>query len=378
MNKIKTLLIFWVVTLSYMISTTAKAEEGLNIESETVISDSINKFISEENAYTFYGLASYYNTVNYFLVDSDSLYRLVPDVNVVLSGEEWLVVVSHFSVLAIRAPGLEVSLHDGKLNTNSASLFAIIDIKKISKSVLSEISPEFDRIRYNHLWKPLGSLARGVEYILVLIQTNIVESWGWTVVVFTILLKLLLLPVGVMTVKLQRTVSQVQSRLAPQLSDIKASYDGEEAHNRIMAAHKELGVSTFYSLKPMLALFIQIPILIAVFNALGEMPQFNQQSFFWINSLGHPDVIGHFPMALLVFGSAVSILPILMTIVTIFSTIIFQNSHASTAEVKRQKRNLYLMAAAFLVLFYPFPAVMVLYWTLNNALHIVQQKLIKV
>jgi len=124
-----------------------------------------------------------------------------------------------------------------------------------------------------------GLLSKLIESILVLIQTYIVSSWGAVIIVFAILLKLLLLPVGIMTTNFQRKVSQIQSSLAPKLSDIKANYDGEEAHNRFMIAHKELGVSPFYALKPMLGLFIQLPIMIAVFNTLGEMSQFAGQSF---------------------------------------------------------------------------------------------------
>jgi len=68
------------------------------------------------------------------------------------------------------------------------------------------------------------------------------------------------------------------------------------------------------------------------------------------------------------------LLPLLMTLVTIVSALLFQDRHAPAEELKRQKRNLYLMALAFFVLFYPFPAAMVLYWTLSNALQIVQQQ----
>ncbi|HIG65625.1 MAG TPA: hypothetical protein EYQ43_08775 [Methyloprofundus sp.] len=46
--------------------------------------------------------------------------------------------------------------------------------------------------------------------------------------------------------------------------------------------------------------------------------------------------------------------------------------------MKRQKRNLYLMAAAFFFLFHPFPVVMVLYWVLANVFHTVQQQIIKI
>jgi YidC/Oxa1 family membrane protein insertase len=196
-------------------------------------------------------------------------------------------------------------------------------------------------------------------------------------VLFTVLLKIALVPLGILTVGMQGQVSQHQARLAPMLAEIKGKYDGEEAHKRIMAAHKKLGISTFFALKPMLATFIQVPVWIAVFNALGEMPQLSGEGFLWIESLAYPDSIATLPMVLPVFGNSVSLLPILMTVVTIVSARLFQDRHAPEDELKRQKRNLYFMALAFLVLFYPFPAAMVLYWTLSNALQIVQQRVIR-
>jgi YidC/Oxa1 family membrane protein insertase len=197
-------------------------------------------------------------------------------------------------------------------------------------------------------------------------------------VLISIALKLLLIPIGVLTTRFQRRVSQVQSELEPMLSDIKSKYDGEEAHNHMMAAYKKLGVSPFYTLKPMLGMFIQLPIQIAVFNALGEMPQLSGQSFLWIKDLAYPDAIAQLSFSVPFLGSSVSLLPIIMTIVTLVSTSIFQNKHASAAEMTKQKRNLYLMAAAFFVLFYPFPAAMVLYWAMANILHIIQQQIVKI
>jgi len=181
-----------------------------------------------------------------------------------------------------------------------------------------------------------------------------------------------------MTMRFQRRVSQIQTQLAPRLAEIKVSYDGEEAHKQVMAAYKKLGVSPFYTLKPILGTFIQIPVNFAVFNALGEMPQLAGQSFLWINDLAYPDAIGHLGGNIPIFGDTISLLPFVMTTATVFSTITFKNTHALEAEVKRQKRNLLLMAAAFFVLFYPFPAVMVFYWALSNILQSIQQQIIKI
>jgi membrane protein insertase Oxa1/YidC/SpoIIIJ len=52
---------------------------------------------------------------------------------------------------------------------------------------------------------------------------------------------------------------------------------------------------------------------------------------------------------------------------------LYKDRVAPASETKKQKRNLYFMAVAFFVLFYPFPASMVLYWATANVLQVMQQ-----
>ncbi len=341
-----------------------------------------NTLISEhvQEASVFYGLASYYNNINYFIVEKYGLRRLDENEDFEINRAQWLAGVGRFNVLLIKANGLSMSLDNSKLIINNPQILIQPDtiVSLVTKADLSSVAIELDQIRYNHLWSPLSWMAKVVELSLVTINTYIVSNWGLVIVTFSVILKIFLLPVGIMTISFQRKVSQVQAKLAPRLVEIKANYDGEEAHNHLMAAHKELGVTPFYTLKPMLGSFIQIPIMIAVFNALGEMPQLDGQLLLWIDNLAYPDVVGYLPFYIPMFGDAFSTLPFLMTAVTLFSTVIFQNRHALKVEVMRQKRNLYLMAIAFFVLFYPFPAVMVLYWTLTNLLQTIQQKIIRI
>jgi YidC/Oxa1 family membrane protein insertase len=340
----------------------------------------VEKFEAIEGDHVFYGLASYYNSLNYYVLNKDHITRIEDNSKTVLHKDEWLAVAGRFQVMIVKAPGLSFHFNKLKLHVDNQEILSSPGtlLKVVTKPDLFLIAPELDQIRYAHLWAPLAWLAKAVESSLIAINAHIISNWGIAIVVFSVLLKFLLLPVNVMTVSFQRRVSQVQAQLAPKLAEITANYDGEEAHNHLMAAHKELGVSPFYILKPMLGSFIQIPILIAVFNVLGEMPQLDGQSFLWIESLAYPDSIGHLLFHRPMFGDTISLLPFIMTVVTLYSTVIFQNSHAPVAEVKRQKRNLYLMAVVFFVLFYPFPAAMVLYWTLANILQTIQQQIIKI
>ena len=322
---------------------------------------------------TFYGLASYYNSVGFYKVGADGVAALEPGQSITLAKDDWFAAVGRFNVLLLNTPGITLEIGEQTFKVTSSPPLTLHS-SIVLKDNLREISPELDQLRYYHLWWPFAQLARLMEWSLIHLKALSGLGWGMTIVLFTVLLKILLVPLGILSVRMQDQVSQHKSKLAPVLEKIKAKYDGEEAHNRIIAAHKELGITTFFVLKPMLVMFIQFPIWIAVFNALGEMPQLDNQSFLWIQNLAYPDSIATLPIALPLLGDSVSLLPLLMTLVTIVSALLFQDRHAPAEELKRQKRNLYLMALAFFVLFYPFPAAMVLYWTLSNALQIVQQQ----
>lgn len=332
--------------------------------------------VKESNV--FYGLASYYNNVSYYVVDKKNITKLKANEERKLKDSEWFAAVGRLNVYIIQGKNIvirldeynQISINDGQplaLNEN------IIQISS-TKDKLGSISPELDQIRYQHLWAPLSELSKVIELSLNFINKYISNSWGFTVILFAIILKILVLPVSIMTARLTRNVNQKRTQLEPKLTDIKSRYDGEEAHNKIMEAHNELGISPFYSLKPMLGSFIQIPILIAVFNALGEMPQFSGESLFWIEDLAYPDSIMHSILTIPMFGNTLNLLPFLMTIITIYSTITFKNNYVSLNEVKKQKGRLYSMAIVFFVLFYPFPSVMVLYWALANILDFIERQ----
>jgi len=333
----------------------------------------------QEN-YTFYGLASYYNNVGHYVVADNETRKIDGGESIELKQAQWLIIAGRHNVLLIKAMGLSLRLDGSTLVLDNPEILNHSGsvAKLVTKSELASIAPELDKIRYIHLWSALAWLTKLVETSLVGVQLHLVSDWGLAIVVFSVLLKILLLPLGVMTVRFQRRASKVQTLLEPQLASIKTNYDGEEAHSRLIAAHKEAGVSPFFTLKPVLGSLVQVPILVAVFNALGEMPQLDAHSFLWIESLAYPDTLGHLSFGVPMFGDTISLLPFIMTVVTLYSTIIYKNRHSTELAIKRQKRNLYLMAAGFFILFYPFPSAMVLYWALANILQTIQQQIIKI
>ena len=81
-------------------------------------------------------------------------------------------------------------------------------------------------------------------------------------------------------------------------------------------------------------------------------------------------VIGAIVITFWFFGAWFNLLPFLMTGLSVLASALHRHDAMDDASFGRHKRNLVLMALAFLLLFYTFPAGMVLYWTTNNLISV--------
>ncbi|MEP0201380.1 MAG: membrane protein insertase YidC [Halioglobus sp.] len=324
--------------------------------------------------YRFAGLATYLNSVATYSVDSGSVSYESDLSEIDLKNMQWLAVVGRFNVALMYGTSDQsgASTQDRDQQRKNRVLGGI---RVVQKPNLHDLDSELSQLRYANLWVGLRILALAAESALEFLHKYVSNNWAVVLLVFAAIVKILLLPLSILTSRSQKQVDLLGAKLAPTVSEVRSTLRGEEAHNRIMQAHKELGITPFYTMKPMLLAFLQFPVLIAIFNALGEMPQFSGQSFLWIEDLAYPDYVytlqGHVPL----LGNKLSLLPLVMTLVTLLSIPLIDTSHISHEEYRRRKFKLVLMAAAFFFLFYPFPAVMVLYWTFATFWQLALQKL---
>lgn len=310
----------------------------------------------------FHGLARVYNDVHPIYVKSQEVYYVNPDeLFSIPKDADFVGWKSRYQVGMIQnKESLNLSFNQNKLiitSTTSNELNVLIGTP--------DQYEELSSIKYSYLWNWVRWIAMGLERVLINTQF-VFSNWGLSIVFFSFLVKVLLFPVNQLTAASQIKVSRYQRELDPILRNIKKNHAGEEAHYRIMNAHKKLGITPFFNLKPMMLNLIQIPVLVAVFNMLGELAPLQGVSFLWINDLSLPDKVMTFPVSIPFMGDTLNLLPFFMTFVTLVSTVSFRNNIAPVAEVNRQKRNLYFMAVGFFILCYPFPSCMVLYWALTN------------
>ncbi len=104
---------------------------------------------------------------------------------------------------------------------------------------------------------PLGYLFKWIYFV--------VGNYGWTIILFTLITKLLLFP---LTLKQQKSMKKTQA-LQPKLLQLqeKYKYDKEKLNQETMKLYQEAGVNPMGGCLPML---IQFPILIALYNIIRK------------------------------------------------------------------------------------------------------------
>jgi YidC/Oxa1 family membrane protein insertase len=227
-------------------------------------------------------------------------------------------------------------------------------------------------LRYAQLWWVFRYLCIGVEWV-VLALYGFIGSWGVAIIATSVILRVVMIPINRQVSKYQKQVNSNLAILEPQLAEIKRKYKGAKISEEILAAHKALGITPFHTMKPMLGLMVQLPVLVAIFNVFGELEAVRGHGFLWIDDLSYPDTIARLPFAIPLFGDAINLLPILMTMINVVGSTTLKPHGLPEATLRSQRRSLYLMAAAFFLIFFTFPASMVLFWTTSNFLQFLQQ-----
>lgn len=211
-------------------------------------------------------------------------------------------------------------------------------------------------------------------FFLMKIFYAIVHSWGFSIILLTIALRLMLYPLNAWSIK--STVKM--QKLAPKLSQLQERYkkDPKKAQMEMMNLYRENGVNPLGGCFPLL---IQMPFLIGMFELLKSTFELRGTSFIpgWIDNLAAPDVIFSWGAPLWFIGNSFHLLPVLLGGVMFWqqrmSATAPKNPNQMTDQQKQQRFMGNIMTIVFTVLFYNFPSGLNLYWLSSMLLGILQQ-----
>ena len=215
-----------------------------------------------------------------------------------------------------------------------------------NQDVLKQLSPYLDlTIDYGFLWM----LAKPLFAVLQMIQ-NLLGNWGWSIILLTIFVKILLYPLSAASLKSMAKMRTLQ----PEMARIKELYgdDRQKAGQEQMALFKKHRVNPLGGCFPML---LQMPVFIALYWVLSESVEIRHSPWIiWIQDLSAKDPL--------------FILPLIMGA----SMFLMQKLQPAPTD-PMQAKVFQLMPIVFTFFFLMFPAGLVLYWTVNNLLSILQQ-----
>jgi YidC/Oxa1 family membrane protein insertase len=202
-----------------------------------------------------------------------------------------------------------------------------------------------------------GYIGKYLFLALQFIHAHIVSNWGWSIVILTVLINLLILPLRVKTMQSGLKMQRIQ----PQMDAIKEKYKKykvtdpkrNEMNAEIVELQKAHGVNMFGGCIPTL---IQLPLLFAFFGMLPKVVELRHAHWFWL-----PDLTAADPY---------HILPIVMVI----SQFLVQFYTPSPGvDPQQQKMMAFMMPAFSGYMTWNYASGLALYWSVGNLIGIVQQ-----
>jgi YidC/Oxa1 family membrane protein insertase len=209
----------------------------------------------------------------------------------------------------------------------------------------------------------MGWISKFLLLILIALHSALVHgspewAWGWSIVIFTICIKLLTWPLTQVQVRSAKRMASIQKPL----TELREKYkdNPQKLQSEMMELFKKNKVNPAAGCLPLL---IQLPIFFAFYAMLRTASELRFASFLWIHDLSAPDTVGH------IAGISVNILPILMAITM---SVQMRLTPSPTTD-NTQRRIFQMMPLIFVLSFYSMPSGMTLYWTCQNLFTIAQQ-----
>jgi YidC/Oxa1 family membrane protein insertase len=207
-------------------------------------------------------------------------------------------------------------------------------------------------------WGWYGIIAKPLFYAMHWLNDNFVHNYGWSIILISIAINVVLLPLRWNSMKSQRKMQSLQPRLAA----INAKYKGlklndprkAEQNQEVMEFYKKEGVNPMSGCFPML---IQLPLLYAFYKVLSVTIEMRGANWLWVTDLSSPETL------------PIRILPVVM----IVSQFLIQQMTPTPGMDPSQAKMTKWMPLLFGFIFYNLSSGLVLYYLTSNLVAVAQQ-----
>lgn len=214
---------------------------------------------------------------------------------------------------------------------------------------LSALAPGLELVK-DYGWFTI--LSKPLFWLLTQLH-HVIGNWGWAIVALVLLLKIAFYGLNASA---YRSMAKMKA-VTPRITEMRERLKGkpQEMQQEMMRIYREEKINPVGGCLP---IFAQMPIFIALYWVLLSTVEMRNAPWIgWITDLSAADPY--------------FILPLLMTCTSLLQTWL-----NPTPPDPMQAKLMWIMPLAFSVMFFFFPAGLVLYWLTNNILSIAQQYLI--
>ena len=230
----------------------------------------------------------------------------------------------------------------GATKVIDATLFAGPQEEKL----LEALSPGLELVK-DYGW--LTILAKPLYWLLDKLH-GFIQNWGWSIVALVVLLKIAFYWLNAKAYASMAKMKAVNPKITEMRERLKDN--PQQMQQEMMRIYREEKVNPMGGCFPIM---VQIPVFIALYWVLlSSVEMRNAPWAMWIHDLSSPDPY--------------YILPLVMTLTTMLQT-----SLNPAPPDPLQAKMMWFMPLAFSVMFFFFPAGLVMYWITNNVLSIAQQ-----
>jgi YidC/Oxa1 family membrane protein insertase len=217
------------------------------------------------------------------------------------------------------------------------------------EKVLEVVTPGLELVK-DYGW--LTILAKPLYWLLEKIH-GFVANWGWSIVLLVLTIKAAFYWLNAKAYKSMAKMKAINPRITEMRERLKSN--PQAMQQEMMKIYREEKVNPLGGCLPIM---IQIPVFIALYWVLlSSVEMRNAPWVMWIHDLAQPDPF--------------FILPLVMAVTTMIQTAL-----NPLPPDPMQAKLMWLMPLVFSVMFFFFPAGLVLYWITNNVLTILQQSFI--
>ncbi|MFD1447885.1 MULTISPECIES: membrane protein insertase YidC [Oceanobacillus] len=201
-----------------------------------------------------------------------------------------------------------------------------------------------------------------LSWVIIKIAEIFNEGYGLSIVIVTILIRLLILPLSIKQLKSSKAMQEIQ----PKLQELQKKYSSKDATTQQKLQQETMQLFQKNGVNPLagcLPIFVQMPILIAMYHAIMRTAEISTHNFLWFE-LGSPDYI----------------LPILTGAFTFLQQKLMMSTNSASKQnpqmAMQMQVMLYVMPIMIGVMAFFFPAALALYWVTGNIFMVVQTLLI--